>query len=111
MPLIRSTFISLSPHITLQQLLKLHTKSTKNLYEYFRNIETLFPLDQLLKLYMYTRLSHVLGNIQNNWALYMFTHTKFCIILSLCVPQHKNERYDPWLCNKLEQYFLGRNFH
>jgi hypothetical protein len=39
---------------------------------------------------MYTCLSHGLGNLQNNWTVYIYALYKLCIILSfLCFTAHK----------------------
>ena len=54
------------------------------------NIETLLASEQQLTLYLYTCLWHVLGDHSNNLAVYIFTHYKLCIILSLlCSTAHK----------------------
>jgi hypothetical protein len=77
--------LSLPVHTKLQQWLKLYRKSPKKHSENCRNIKTLLHLHQQLTLYMYTWLSHGLGKLQNNLAVYVFTNNNLCLIFTfLC---------------------------
>jgi hypothetical protein len=79
-----SLTLSLSLLSMLQQLQKVSPKNPlqKRNSENCRNIETLLHLDQHLTLYMYKCLSHVLGNLLNDWAVYFFKQNMLFLILS-----------------------------
>ena len=88
-PLKWNTFISLSAH-DASAMAETVPKTLNKHSEICRKFETLIALEQQLTVYIYTCLSHVLWNLQNNSALYIFTYYKLCIILSfLCSTAYK----------------------
>jgi hypothetical protein len=101
-----TTFISLSPSLCSVCFNNYRNEAeippTKKNSEYCRNIETLLHLNQQLTLYLYKCLSHVLGKLLNDLAVYFFKHNKLFLILRFFFLQRTTSSNTLCQCYKLE---------